>query len=77
MSDPSRRREPYLSAAVWLTYLVLLAVGIPWYWPSDDTTIWLGMPAWVVVAVAASAAMSLFTAWLLRRRWPGEGHDDG
>jgi hypothetical protein len=58
---------------VCLVYLSLLAAGIPWYWPQDDITVWLGMPAWVVVAIAASLAASLFTAWLLSHPWPAEG----
>ncbi len=63
----------YLSWPIWLTYLLLFALGVPWYWPAGDTTLWLGMPAWVVVAIGVSAVISLFTAWLLRRPWPGEG----
>lgn len=62
-------RFPWL---VWLAYLLLLAIGIPWYWPSHDRTIWFGMPAWVVVAIAASTLASCLTAWLLLRPWPGE-----
>ena len=55
-----------------LVYALLLAVGIPWYWPADDHSIAFGMPAWVVVAIAASACASIFTAWLLAKPWPAE-----
>jgi hypothetical protein len=55
-----------------LAFLLLLAVAVPWYWPRDDPSIWFGVPRWVVVAVGASAATSLLTAWLLRRPWPDE-----
>lgn len=55
-----------------LVYLAMLAVGIPWYWPANDTSVWLGMPAWVVVAILVGAAASLFTLWLLKRPWPDE-----
>ena len=58
-------------ASCWL-YLVILGVGIPWYWPAGDETVWMGAPAWVVIAVLASAAASVLTAWRLRRLWPGE-----
>jgi len=60
----------YLSWRIWLTYFVLFAIAIPWYWPREDETQWFGMPMWVVVAVVTSAAISGFTAWLLRRAWP-------
>ena len=62
----------YLSWPIWLAYLMILAVGIPWYWPKDDTTLWFGMPAWVVVAIAASVSLSGYTAWLLGFSWPDE-----
>ena len=48
-------------------YLVLLAIGIPWYWPADDRSVVLGAPGWVVAAVATGFFASLFTAWCLSR----------
>ena len=63
---------PYLSLKVWGVYAVLLLVAVPWYWPADDKTRSAGVPAWDVVAVACSAAVSVYTAWLLRRPWPSE-----
>ena len=65
---PARRRV----AAV---YLVLLALGIPWYWPALDRSMLFGVPAWVVVAVAVSVVASIFTAWVYSRPWPGETKD--
>lgn len=59
------------------TYLILLAVGIPWYWPEGDTRLWFGMPAWVVTSLVASLAVSVLTAMLLRRPWPGEADSPG
>ncbi len=67
-----RRSRPGHAGWTCLIYAALAAVGIPWYWPADDARIWLGMPAWVVVAIAASAAASAWTAVLLWRPWPGE-----
>ena len=55
-----------------LVYGLFLLGGIPWYWPSDNHLIVLGMPAWVVVATAVSFCASVYTALLLRRPWPGE-----
>lgn len=66
MAVPHRRNSNF---AWWagLAYLLLLVVGIPWYWPADDRTIWVGMPAWVVVAVVVSFITSVFTAFLWLR----------
>ena len=66
MSAPHRRKSN-ISWWAWLTYFCLLALGIPWYWPADDRTIWVGMPAWVVVAIAVSFLTSVFTAFLWLR----------
>lgn len=46
-------------------YLAMFAVAVPWYWPANSTWQWAGMPAWVVVSVVASIAISLLTAGLL------------
>lgn len=60
-----------------LVYLLLLAAGVPWYWPPGTPTLVLGVPVWVLVAVLFSALASVFTAWLLAAPWPGEeGADD-
>jgi hypothetical protein len=53
-------------------YIVFLAVGIPWYWPADNTLVVFGMPGWVSVAIAVSFCASAFTAVLLYRPWPME-----
>lgn len=65
---------PSLGIRVWpvAAYFGLIAVGIPWYWPSDNYVILFGAPGWVVIAIAVSFAASALTAWLLRRPWPGE-----
>ena len=55
-----------------IIYIALLAVGIPWYWPANDTTVWFGVPAWVVIAIIVGALTSFFTLWLLLRPWPDE-----
>lgn len=54
---------------------ILLVLAVPWYWPADSTLVWLGVPAWVCVAVLVSLAASLLTAWLMRLPWPGEDED--
>lgn len=66
MSGTRRQR-----LAAWL-YAALLALGIPWYWPADQHDIVLGLPAWVVVAIATAALAATLTAVLLARAWPDQ-----
>jgi len=48
-------------------YLLLLAIGVPWYWPPGITGMWFGFPVWVAVALLVSLLASILTAWLLLR----------
>jgi hypothetical protein len=57
--------------APWL-YVSLLAVGIPWYWPADDTRLLGGFPVWVLVAIVTALGGAILTAVLLHRPWSGE-----
>ncbi|MHC4399931.1 MAG: hypothetical protein ACYTG0_09650 [Planctomycetota bacterium] len=56
----------------WVLYAILFTVAVPWYWPPGEPTLWLGVPAWLVTSIAASAGISILTAALMLRRWPGE-----
>jgi len=51
-------------------YCLLLAIGIPWYWPDEGGRVVLGLPAWVLAAVLAGLAAALYTAWCMRREHP-------
>ena len=62
-------QSKYVKWLIGLIYIVLLAVGVPWYWSSDDKTIWFGFPAWAMVAIIVSFILSCLTAWLLQRSW--------
>jgi hypothetical protein len=57
-------KRPYWICAI---YFVLLVIGIPWYWPEESTSFVLGLPLWVVIAIAVSICASMFTAFLLLR----------
>ena len=76
MKNPPESESAYLSPKVWGIYTLLLTVSVPWYWqfiPGVACQVWLGLPAWVFVAVVSSFGVSLFTAQLLwRTRWPDE-----
>ena len=67
-----RSTRVYLDGRIWLIYAALFSISIPWYWdPNSDRTLW-GLPLWVGVTLVSSFLISLFTAWLLVFRWPGE-----
>ncbi|SVD16712.1 uncharacterized protein METZ01_LOCUS369566 [marine metagenome] len=63
-------REPRSSAWVWLGYLVLYAIAIPWYWPVGFRgPLILGLPTWVAVTLMAVVALALWTNLVIRRCW--------
>ena len=53
-------------------FLILLALGIPWFWPKGNSVLIFGLPAWVVSAIVVSVLCSAFTAYLLRKPWAHE-----
>ena len=56
----------------WPIYIVLFGLSIPWYvTPTEEPALWLGLPFWVVLSLAASLGVALYTAWLLAHHWPG------
>lgn len=68
--DDRRRNFP---AWVWAVYLALFGASVPWYLPADGPLrIWLGLPHWVVISLAATAAAAVFTAFVVHRLWPDE-----
>lgn len=71
-----RRSHVYLSWKVWLIYAGLFGVGIPWYWPREQSATWLGVPVWAAVAFVSSVVLSMYTTYLLSRPWPQELQPD-
>ena len=55
-----------------VTYLILLAIAVPWYWPEGYRETVLGLPRWVMVSIGASLFISCLTAWVMLRHWPVE-----
>ncbi len=63
---------------IWLVYLLLFALSVPWYLPADEApTLWLGLPYWVVLSVLAVIAIACFTAWVIQRHWPLDDDEAG
>ncbi|MDJ0655649.1 MAG: hypothetical protein QNJ40_15905 [Xanthomonadales bacterium] len=63
---------------IWLIFLALFALSVPWYLPkSDQPPLWLGLPYWVVLSLLACLAIAIFTAWTIGRYWPGNDDTDG
>ena len=71
---PERKTRSWI---IWV-YLVLLVVGIPWYWPADNITIFLGIPLWVLTSLFVVFIGSIFTAYLflVDPTDPGESDND-
>ena len=55
------QNNQYLIIAV---YLLLIALGIPWYLPPDLTTLVFGFPLWAFISLLVVFIGALFTAWL-------------
>ena len=58
-------------AGVFVTYLLLLALIVPWYWPAGDLRQLYGVPLWALASLGAAFATAALTAWIcLHRREP-------
>lgn len=63
-------REPRQVGWLWLVYLALYAVAVPWYWPEGYRgPLVLGFPLWVFVSLGAALCLAAFTAWVIYRYW--------
>jgi hypothetical protein len=49
---------------------VLFAASVPWYLPDGPLRLWLGLPHWVVISIAAIVAVAAFTVVVVGRYWP-------
>ena len=71
--DPSDGRRGSFPAWIWPVYVVLFGASVPWYLPADaPLRIWFGLPHWVVLSLAATAGVAVFTAFVVHRLWPDE-----
>jgi polyferredoxin len=63
-------QEPRRVWWIWLVYLLLYAVAIPWYWPENYRgPLILGFPLWVAVSLSAFFLVSAWTAFVALRFW--------
>lgn len=70
----SPREEPLRHAWIWVVYLVLYALSIPWYWPPGERpSLWFGLPSWIVVSILATAGIAVFTVFVIQRYWTDDG----
>ena len=71
-------REPRKVGWVWLVYLVLYAVTIPWYWPAGYRgPLIVGLPLWVVVSLLGVLLLAGFSAWVIFRYWQEDEKGEG
>jgi hypothetical protein len=61
MNDMAEKRPRRWIA---VAYVGLLALIIPWYWPSADTRQVWGFPFWSLASLGAALATSVLTAWV-------------
>ena len=63
-------REPRRHPWLWLVYILLYVIAIPWYWPAGYRgPLILGLPLWMVVSLLAVLLMAGWTSWVISRYW--------
>lgn len=68
--DVADIREPRAQPWIWAVYVALFGVSVPWYLPADGPLrLWFGLPHWVVISVATSLGVALFTVFVVTRYW--------
>jgi len=69
---PELLSEPRKVGWIWLVYLALYALAIPWYWPAGYRgPLISGFPLWVAVSLAAILVLAGWTVWVIHQFWRG------
>ena len=70
----SRSASPRRQIVHCIVFAILFALAVPWYWTRSepDPTLWWGIPAWFIVAVAVSFVISLLASFAFSLPWPEE-----
>jgi len=65
------------STQIWLAYLALLILSIPWYWPAVSGD-WLvfGVPLWALVSLLCYVAAAILTVFTIDKLWYAQVGDD-
>lgn len=59
--------------ALWLIYLVLLVLSVPWYWPAASGSVLVfGIPIWALVSLLCFLIGAIVTALVIQRVWQVE-----
>lgn len=71
MSKPTNLHlEKVFPNWVWLVYLGLFALSIPWYLPAQlEMQLVLGLPFWLVACIFVIVIMAFFTIWIIHKYW--------
>ena len=76
--ESAAHNEPCRQRWVWVVYALLFASSVSWYLPGHaQTLIWFGLPAWVVLSLAITLGIALFTVFVIREYWQEEEEQDG
>ncbi len=70
-----RIKEPIQKPLLWVVFVVLLLLCVPWYLPQTAThPVIMGFPLWAFLAGLATVAMAGFLSWTLSTQWDIEEH---
>ena len=61
--------EPRSRPWIWIVYILLFGASVPWYLPAGPPRLWFGLPHWVLISLAASLGVAIFTAFVIARYW--------
>lgn len=73
----SPRKEPIRTPWIWAVFGVLFVLINPWYFPASfSQPLFCGIPAWAVIIVGASLALSAFCHYVLVYHWQIDDADE-
>ena len=70
------RRDPLRYPWLFVAIAALYGLSIPWWSGAGRPSIVLGLPAWVVISLACTFAVSCLVSFAARRLWDdGDGRE--
>ncbi len=68
---PPDRHPDHFPGWIWPVYVALFTGSVPWYMPRDaPLRIWFGLPHWVVISLASTLGVAVFTWFVVHHFWP-------